>query len=741
MKKLITLILFGLISISLSLIAQEDIIWEKCNDGLDGYYWCNLIEFENKLYETRLFYYSDDTAKTWKKSKKTTTNIYGETVISEHQFSKIFRFKDKLISYEGRGNYSDDGIYWERFQITTSDPSLELSLKDMFSTGSTLLIRVNGNLLGDKQHRTYITTDANSFIFEKVETDLPSTDIVLEYQMRNDTIYVTTDSPTSGGVFYYSTDNGYNWIKDNSTGIKAKIKYLRFIGDKLYIITSLNIYYQDEAGNWTMCESEEYLPDGSRDYLVGFNDKIITYSRLNGRSTLVSSSDGGITWELFGNCNFFIRKLLVKGQTLIADTHFGIKYSLDSGKTWQDGNKGIFYADTRYSHNNLLIVNNNNEYLTAPRNRMIKNTIMKSYDNGNTWVQKIIDPDFIQGEQTMVTDDWRYSVVKTKWGVFAINSFGHVYKTEDFGETWQLFSKTSGGVLLDARNLYELNDTLFYYWKNTIYYSVDKGATFELLDFNYGGNLPAGSGLWCISDGTHYAKSKDYKLYRSQNSGYDWEFLTKLDFDSNLTAPLNFVYGDNIFFSPVDSIFGEFPIYVISDLGKSVREIELPRITIPPTFPTLWTENKGNIYAFCINFNRYKEGIYLSKDTCRTWEYISEGLEDKAILDMFPAGDYLFVTTTEGMYKTVSSSAVSVVEDRTIYPIQLYPNPTNETVYLKNNIYNIKNILVYDILGVEYKIDRFSNNSFDVNALNRGVYIAKIIFEGDWFITKKFIKK
>lgn len=739
MKKLIMLILLALISISLSLFAQEDIIWEKCNDGLDGYYWCNLIEFENKLYETRLFYYSDDTAKTWKKSKKTTTNIYGETVISEHQFSKIFRFKDKLISYEGRGNYSDDGIYWERFQITTSDPSLELSLKDMFSTGSTLLIRVNGNLLGDKQHRTYITTDANSFIFEKVETDLPSTDIVLEYQMRNDTVFATTDSPTSGGVFYYSTDNGYNWKKDNSTGIKAKIKYLRFIGDKLYIITSLNIYYQDEAGNWTMCESE-YLPDGSRDYLVDFNDKIITYSRLKGRSTLVSSSDGGLTWELFGNCNFFVRQLFVKGQTLIANTNFGIKYSLDSGKTWQDGNKELFYADTRYSHNNLQIANNNNEYLTAQRNRMINNTIMKSYDNGNTWVPKIIDPDFTQGEQTMVTKDW-YSVVQTKWGVFAINGLGHVYKTEDFGETWQLFSKTSSGVLLDTRNLYELNDTLFYYYKNTIYYSVDKGVTFELLDFNYGGNLPVGTGLWCVSDGTHYADSKDFKLYRSQNNGYDWEFLAKLDFDTTASPPtLNFVYGDNIFFTPQPKpvVPVEYTTYVMNAFDKSVREIALP---VPKMMPTVWTENNGNIYAFYVEYNQYRAGIYVSKDTCRTWEYISEGLEDKKIIDMFPAGDYLFVTTTEGMYKTVSSPAVSVVEDRTIYPIQLYPNPTNETVYLKNNIYNIKNILVYDILGAEYKIDRFSNNSFDVNALNRGVYIAKIIFEGDWFITKKFIKK
>ena len=48
---------------------QDKLIWENSSDGLDDFFIMNLLEFENVIYELNSYFYSNDTAKSWKANK------------------------------------------------------------------------------------------------------------------------------------------------------------------------------------------------------------------------------------------------------------------------------------------------------------------------------------------------------------------------------------------------------------------------------------------------------------------------------------------------------------------------------------------------------------------------------------------------------------------------------------------------------------------------------------------------
>jgi hypothetical protein len=117
-------------------------------------------------------------------------------------------------------------------------------------------------------------------------------------------------------------------------------------------------------------------------------------------------------------------------------------------------------------------------------------------------------------------------------------------------------------------------------------------------------------------------------------------------------------------------------------------------------------------------------------------------LEGKGIADFLPAGDYLYVTATEGLYR-IYSPPVSVKESKAeevLLPIELYPSPARDIIYVKNDYWGIEEVKVYDMLGRECAVGDFNINQFEVTNLQSGVYIAKFIFKGNWSIIKKFVK-
>ncbi len=703
--------------------------WEYCSEGLEGFYWLISFEFENEIYESILGLISKDTAKTWVVTKYNIGKIYP----NHFYFFDMFKYRNKYLGFSGNHYYSFDKNNWHLIYKYNGIPN-SVNQKYFFATDSTFLIQVFNPDDFKNRYRTYITKDSADFKFNLVEKDMPNEYIIFNCTNINGILFATSSSSLYIGKYYYSSDGGMNWQYDSIPNIPEKLKYVKYLNNRFYIISSMGLWGKDNSGNWYECKSDELLKPMTRDILVAFKDKIITHSSINGVQVLVSSSDEGKTWERFGSSNFYIRQLLVKGNTLIAFTHLGVMTSIDDGKTWLESNHGLFASTEKSDNSTMQIVSKDNEVLTAPRNKMINNVIMKSYNNGKTWSKKQIDTSFSQPEQMQLTKDW-YSVVQTKWGVFAINGYGNAYKTDDFGETWYLYSKTSGGVFLNTRNLYERNDTMFCFFSSSIYYSTDKGVSFNLSEIKYRENLPDSCWHWTIIDGIHYALNKYFKFYKSENEGRNWEYVSTFDLkkeDSGFPQII-FIDGNRIYFMPVSG--PNQPVFVSDDFGKNWKEVDMP---IPKMAPHTWLKHNGSIYIVYIE--NFQTSIYASSDNCKSWVLVSEGLGNKEITDIFSAGDYIYASTKEGLYKAYTETNDVKIEIETLFPIEFYPMPVNDKINIKNNYYKLINVKVYDVTGKEYPVSRFSNHEFELPSLKAGVYITMLIFEGNWSITKKFIK-
>jgi len=726
---------------------QDKLIWENSTDGLEGYYRLNIFEFESEIYETRQHFYSNDTAKSWIPNKRLFVSSAGMEE-RYHHFTQLTKYQGRYLDLGGSiSHYSYDKIHWHPRESFIGIPASHFRTA-VYSTDSTLFIQyVNRQTDAQYLYKTFITKDSidyndvTEYNFVPVETDFDWFDRIHEVININDILYVTVESPYGSpgfGVYYTSADGGMNWIKDSIPNVDERIRYIRNLNGRFYILTQFGIWYQDDDDNWIRCKSDEFLVDMSREFIVNYEDKIITHSKINNENVLVSSSDGGLTWERLGNSEFFIFQLITMGNKLIANTLYGIKTSTDGGITWVESNKGFFVPRASSNYRRLQFVARGNEVLTATRNPLKRNVIMKSYDNGDSWVEIKLSPNLTEPEpQLPVSVDNFFSVVETKWGIFAVNNeSGLTLKTEDFGETWDLYSLASGGVFLDAQNLYERNDTLFCYFDNSIYYSNNKGRTFELSDISYRDNLPDSSWHWTIIDGIHYALGGNYELYKSDDDGRNWSYLLKFEFEGRAgSSRILFIDENRIYFIP--SFDYPATVYVTDDFGKNWEEFNLP---LASSYPSYWFKHGDLLFIFYTSNISLWSSFDYSSNNEGTWEFASEGLGSKHISMIHSAGDYIYASTKSGLFRAFVPGKTNVIEQReTIFPIALYPIPTRDIIKIKHNYYNLKQVKVYDINGIEYKVSNFANDYFETSNLPPGVYIANLIFEGNWSVSKKFI--
>jgi endonuclease I/chitodextrinase len=86
------------------------------------------------------------------------------------------------------------------------------------------------------------------------------------------------------------------------------------------------------------------------------------------------------------------------------------------------------------------------------------------------------------------------------------------------------------------------------------------------------------------------------------------------------------------------------------------------------------------------------------------------------------------------------NGTLSVKDNSLLTPLKIYPNPTNgNTLYF--NVTKKVTVKMYNVLGKLIKTDKVTvqNNSLDIGALAKGIYILKMKSENQ-FITKKIIK-
>lgn len=78
-------------------------------------------------------------------------------------------------------------------------------------------------------------------------------------------------------------------------------------------------------------------------------------------------------------------------------------------------------------------------------------------------------------------------------------------------------------------------------------------------------------------------------------------------------------------------------------------------------------------------------------------------------------------------------------EENKLHSLELYPNPVKDMLYIKNVKTDSIKVVIYNVRGQKLSI-QYRNNYLNVETLQEGVYIMKILKEGN-VSTYKFIKK
>ena len=246
-----------------------------------------------------------------------------------------------------------------------------------------------------------------------------------------------------------------------------------------------------------------------------------------------------------------------------------------------------------------------------------------------------------------------------------------------------------------------------------------------------------------VKNGIFSVIDKNYDIFQSSNEGKSWEFLSHIDIpkDSMYVLFLNYSAERTIM---IYQNYGATTGFYTDDLGKTLKQFYFPGEARSSKLCKILYLNNSIYALFISDFGGATNRSYLyeSRDEGSTWKSISEGLNGNEITDILTVDNYLYISTTEGLFR-IKVDPVSVEEELdkiTILPIELYPNPGLDKMQVANNYYNLKNVEIYDILGNKYEVQDYSNDYFDISSLDDGVYIAKLTFEGGWFITRKFIK-
>ena len=100
---------------------------------------------------------------------------------------------------------------------------------------------------------------------------------------------------------------------------------------------------------------------------------------------------------------------------------------------------------------------------------------------------------------------------------------------------------------------------------------------------------------------------------------------------------------------------------------------------------------------------------------------------------------YYGMTKMEGIILNIIPTSDAVHETCCQQPIEVYPNPVSDVLYLKNLPYETVNYSVFNVLGQEVAAGS-SRGSISVAGLEKGIYILQI--KGEKFLeTAKFIVK
>lgn len=316
------------------------------------------------------------------------------------------------------------------------------------------------------------------------------------------------------------------------------------------------------------------------------------------------------------------------------------------------------------------------------------NSILKSTDDGRTWVRKLTGGQY------------------TNFLAFAVNKQGHIittthtpqmYRSTDKGESWKAFSPMP---YQDYRPLIYLpnGDLITAPHNRGLFRSKDDGNKWEKVE----GGLNA-SIIWSVavsSDGLVYAGTNNF-LFVSRDTGYTWEQIKYDDYCSGartvfITSDGAILIGSEI--TVVESKVYNCGIFKSTDGGKTWEK----------AFYGLDTNFYRSVISFVepipgvIFVGTNEWGVYRSIDNGNSCHKVSDGLEDVSFLWFLfqTKSGNLLAGTNKGIFQTTASVTKVEMDD---YSKETHIIISNGTLILQNNSQKNLDLFIYDLLGRKLK--------------------------------------
>ncbi len=470
-----------------------------------------------------------------------------------------------------------------------------------------------------------------------------------------------------------SVNGGVSWSSSSFPDINDLVASPDFSRDQRVFVAlrgSTNVIRLSSDGGQTWRASQAPLDAEVWELFVSptfANDQTIY---AIGTNSLMRSVDGGEHWE---NVSY----PPLSGGSMVGALHLSPYFSddrtlfalvpasfsrgqlwrsMDGGMTWQPIHNGMYLEAGNILRSAAVIALGGGEIALIAATRW---GLLISFDFDGTWYvlsQNAID-------RLIVPADFAWTGV-----MFAYNAYKNLYRTQDFGKTWQdIFPTTENysshsPVILSPD--YIADRTLYMKTPYALWRSTDDGSTWNTLAEN-----PPISNIGGInqqsfvfspafeSDGTVFAVPfcvyECGLILKSTDAGRHWRALF-------LPAPSSQGVQNILVFSPafaadhtVFIIFGS-NMYRSTDGGESWSRIEgynkIPlsygsyptKLTISPNYP-----QDNTLFVITP-----VEGLYRSTDGGNTWALLkaNQGMLDFAISPGYPQDPTLYVLSSDGSH-------------------------------------------------------------------------------------------
>ncbi|HSP86977.1 MAG TPA: YCF48-related protein [Ignavibacteriaceae bacterium] len=361
-------------------------------------------------------------------------------------------------------------------------------------------------------------------------------------------------------------------------------------------------------------------------------------------SYILRSNDQGLTWDtLWIGLEQFIKDILFVDEStgwMISDT--SLFKSSDGGLIWNIHTAG--FDDSYYKD---LFAKANNVYLISYYNRLIKST-----DSGNTWTIKELN--LYNNLTSIIFNDENNGFL-----------FGDgLLKSTDSGENWENLNKEVNNDIYDI-DFISIQEGIAF-GNNGVYKTYDGGNSW-IPKFNPGGLLYNITGtIKMVSDSVGWLLARYENIYKTNDRGESWNNI--IFYEPNQSYDQMEFYDENL---------GILTTFEESNPGSGIYDISNCFITTnggegwvkKPLDSLYFDKLKFTDPTHLFGTNRF--GLWLSRDTSRTWENIYSGNGSSAF-DFYDSlfGVYSFsywgslITTNGGIsWGTINKEVGSHVSD------------------------------------------------------------------------------